>query len=74
MQTLIHALGARRVLEIGTFTGYSAMMMAEALPADGRIITCDIDPEATGIAKEFWARSPHGRKIDLAVGAGPSKP
>ena len=68
LQTLIHALGARRVLEIGTFTGYSAMMMAEALPADGRIITCDVDPEATGIAKEFWARSPHGRKIDLRLG------
>ena len=68
LQTLIHALGASRVLEIGTFTGYSALMMAEALPEDGTIITCDVDPEATGIAREFWARSPHGRKIDLRLG------
>ena len=68
LQALVHALGARRVLEIGTFTGYSALMMAEALPPDGRIITCDVDPGATGIAREFWAKSPHGRKIDLRLG------
>ena len=68
LNTLAFALGARRVLEVGTFTGYSALMMASALPEDGRLITCDIDPEATAIAKSFWARSPHGKKIELRLG------
>ncbi|MER3424551.1 MAG: methyltransferase [Nitrospiraceae bacterium] len=59
---------AKCVLEVGTFTGYSAFCFAEALPADGRIITCDIDPEATALAKKYFARSPHGSKIDLRLG------
>jgi caffeoyl-CoA O-methyltransferase len=68
LNIIVHALGAKRVLEVGTFTGYSALMMAAALPADGRLITCDVDQEATAIAKSFWARSPHGRKIELRLG------
>jgi caffeoyl-CoA O-methyltransferase len=56
------------VLELGTFTGYGAMAMAEALPADGEIITCDLDPVATKIAQKYWARSPHGSKIRLRLG------
>ena len=68
LQALVHSLGAKRVLEIGTFTGYSALMMAEAMPEDGKIITCDVDPEATGIARDYWAKSPHGGKIDLRLG------
>ncbi len=59
---------AETVLEIGTFTGYSALAMAEGLPTGGRVITCDIDPVNTQIAKEFWAKSPHGRKIELKIG------
>jgi len=59
---------ARRVIEVGTFTGYSAIAMAEGLPDDGRIITCDISEEWTAIAKRHWARSPHGSKIDLKLG------
>lgn len=66
LQTLIHVSGARRVLEIGTFTGFSALMMAHALPDDGQLITCDIDPRP--LAREFFAKTPHGRKIDLRVG------
>lgn len=68
LNTLVYATGARRVLEVGTFTGYSALMMASALPADGKLITCDVDPEATEIAKSVWVRSPHGNKIDLRIG------
>lgn len=68
LRLLARASGARRVLEIGTFTGYSALAMAEALPSDGRLITCDVDPEATEIARRYWARSPHGSKIELRLG------
>ena len=68
LQTLVWATGARRVLEIGTFTGFSSQMMAAALPDDGILITCDIDPEAAGVARKFYAKSPHGHKIDLRLG------
>ena len=68
LRMLVAISGASRILEIGTFTGYSALSMAEALPHDGKLITCDKDPEATGIAKEFFARSPHGKKIEIRLG------
>jgi caffeoyl-CoA O-methyltransferase len=60
--------GARRVLEVGTFTGYSALSMAAALPDDGELVTCDIDPEAARVAQSFFDRSPDGRKIKLRLG------
>lgn len=65
---LIAISGAKKVLEVGTFTGFSALAMASALPEDGKLITCDIDPRATEIAKEHWAMSPHGKKIELRLG------
>ena len=65
---LCRLMGARRVLEIGTFTGFSALAMAEALPDDGALLTCDIDPEATATARSFFDRSPHGRKIQILLG------
>ncbi len=68
LKMLVAISGARRVLEFGTFTGYSALAMAEALPEDGKVITCDIDPHATAIAREFWDKSPHGKKIELRLG------
>jgi caffeoyl-CoA O-methyltransferase len=68
LRMLVRMTGARRVLEVGTFTGYSALMMAEGLPEDGQLITCDIDPVATEVARRFFARSPHGRKISLRLG------
>jgi caffeoyl-CoA O-methyltransferase len=68
LRLLIRLVGGTRVLEIGTFTGYSALCMAEAVPEGGQVTTLDIDPEATGIAREFWAQSPHGSKIDLRLG------
>ena len=67
LRLLVKLSRARRVLEIGTFTGYSALAMAMALPADGELITCDVDPNATALAQKFWARSPHGKKIRLAL-------
>lgn len=61
-------LGARRILEVGTFSGYSALSMAEALPKDGRLYTCDEDPAAIAVAKRYFAESPHGNKITLLEG------
>ncbi|MEZ0367868.1 MAG: O-methyltransferase, partial [Candidatus Sericytochromatia bacterium] len=69
LRMLIQTSGARRVLELGTFTGYSALAMAEALPPDGQLITLDTDAETTAIGKEFWALSPHGDKIESRIGA-----
>lgn len=65
---LARSTGARRVLEIGTFTGYSALKLAEGLPPDGEVITCDIDTATSEIARRFWAKSPHGGKITLRLG------
>jgi caffeoyl-CoA O-methyltransferase len=70
LKMLVALTKAHRVLELGTFTGFSALAMAEGLPNDGRVITCDIDPKATAIAKEHWKRSPHGHKIELRLGPG----
>lgn len=68
LKLMVRLVGASRVLEIGTFTGYSALSMAEALPGSGRLVTCDIDPDATALARKYFARSPHGYKIDLRLG------
>jgi caffeoyl-CoA O-methyltransferase len=70
LKLLMAAVGARRVLEIGLFTGYSALTMAEALPADGKIVSCDINPRTTAIARSFFGRSPHGGKIDIRLDPG----
>jgi caffeoyl-CoA O-methyltransferase len=59
---------ARRILEIGMFTGYSTLAWAEALPKDGRIVTCDVNPETTEIAKRYFAESPHAQKIEIRLG------
>ena len=67
LRLLVIIARARRVLEIGTFTGYSALAMAMGLPADGELITCDIDPKATTLAQKYWDRSPHGKKIRLVL-------
>jgi len=68
LQVLARSLGARRILEVGTFTGFSALMMAAALPDDGELITCDVDPEFLEIARSFIARSPDGHKIQVRQG------
>jgi len=68
LRMLVQISGARRVLEIGTFTGYSALSMAAGLPDDGELVTCDVDPETSAIAQSFFDRSPHGSKIQLRRG------
>lgn len=69
LQLLIELTNARRVLEIGLFTGYSALTMAAALPPDGRIISCEINPDNARIAQGFIDRSPHRDKIEIRLGA-----
>jgi caffeoyl-CoA O-methyltransferase len=68
VQMLVARVRAKRVLEIGMFTGFTALMMAEALAEDGRVITCEIDPNAIAFARRFFDRSPYGRKIDVREG------
>jgi len=60
--------GARRILEIGMFTGYSTLAWAEALPKDGRVVSCEINPATMEIAKRYFAESPHGSKIEIRLG------
>jgi caffeoyl-CoA O-methyltransferase len=68
LATLVRVSGAKRILELGTFTGYSSISMASALPDDGRIITCDVDPDATAIARRYMDESGHGDKIEIRLG------
>ena len=68
LKVMVQAVQARQVLEIGTFTGYSALAMAEALPDTGTILTCEIDPDSAAFARRFWDKSPHGKKIEVRVG------
>ena len=64
---LLKIMGAKNILEIGTFTGYSTLWMALALPEDGHIIACDIDAESGAIAQEFWKKAQLDNKITLHV-------
>ena len=57
LQLLLKLTGARRCVEIGTFTGYSALAMALALPPGGRIVCCDLSEEWTSVARKYWARA-----------------
>ncbi len=68
LKVLVRTVGAEKVLEIGTFTGYSALSMAEMLPPSGRIITCEVDEEAAAVARRYFSESPHGKKIELRIG------
>ena len=70
MQWLVKLIGAKRTIEVGTFTGYSALVVAEALPADGQVIACDVSEEWTAIGRPFWERAGVAGKIDLRLKPG----
>jgi predicted O-methyltransferase YrrM len=67
MALLARAIGARQAVEVGTFTGYSALCVAEALPADGKLWCCDVSEQWTSIGRRYWKEAGLDHKIDLAV-------
>lgn len=68
LKLLVHLTQPKLVVELGTFTGFSSLAMAEALPENGKIITCDIDSETTAIAQKYWLKSLQGKKIVSRIG------
>jgi len=68
MEMLVRAVGARRVVEIGTFTGYSALCIARGLPDDGRLLCCDVNAAWTAIGRRYWDEAGVGYKIELRLG------
>ncbi len=68
LKMLVHLTGARRILEIGMFTGYSTLAWAEALPKGGHVVSCDVNPETTEIARGYFAQSEHADKIEVKLG------
>lgn len=68
LSVLVGISGAKRVLEFGTFSGFSTLAMASALPEGGEIITCDIDERPQVYARKAWDASPHGKKIKFRLG------
>lgn len=67
MQLLVKLIGARRTIEVGTFTGYSALTVALALPEDGRVLACDVSEEYTSMGKPHWLRAGVADKIELVI-------
>ena len=68
LKMMTQLVQASRVLEVGMFTGYSALCFAEALPADGTVLTCEIDEESAALARQYFARSAIGEKIEIRMG------
>jgi predicted O-methyltransferase YrrM len=68
MALLMHLMGARRTIEVGVYTGYSALAVALALPENGRVIACDISEEWTSVARRYWREAGVDHKIDLRLG------
>lgn len=68
METLVRATGARSAIEVGTFTGYSALAIARGLPPDGKLVCCDTNPDWGDIAREHWRRAGLADRIELRIG------
>ncbi len=68
LKVMVRSTAARRIVEVGTFTGYSALMMASGLPDDGELITCELSDGNADIAQKFFDKSPHGSKIKIMRG------
>jgi caffeoyl-CoA O-methyltransferase len=68
LKMMTQLVGAKRVLEIGMFTGYSALCFAEALPDDGTVITCEIDEKSSALARRYFAQTPFGKRISIRMG------
>lgn len=69
MALLMRLMSAKKTLDVGTFTGYSALVVALALPKEGKVVTCDVSETYTNIAKSFWAKTKSAEKIDLKLGS-----
>ena len=67
MALLIKLMGARRTIEVGVYTGYSALAVAEALPNDGLLVACDINVDTTAIAQRYWQQAGVAHKVDLRL-------
>jgi caffeoyl-CoA O-methyltransferase len=68
MTLLARAIGARRIVEVGTFTGYSTLCLARGLPDDGHLLACDVSEEWTAIARRYWERAGVAKRIELRLG------
>ena len=69
MANLVRMIGARKTIEVGTFTGYSALVVAMALPEDGKVIACDVSEEWTSVGRKYWQQAGVAGKIDLKLQA-----
>ena len=69
LKMFVHMTRAQRILDIGMFTGYSALAMAEALPEEGVLVACEVDPYVATFAQELFRESPHGNKIQVELGS-----
>jgi caffeoyl-CoA O-methyltransferase len=68
LKMMMQLVQATSVLEIGMFTGYSALCFAEALPVEGTVLTCEINEESAALARQYFARTPVGKKIEICMG------
>ena len=68
LKMMAQLAGAKRVLEIGMFTGYSALCFAEAIPDDGSVLTCEVDEESAAVARRYFAQVPYGKKVEIRMG------